>query len=531
MTNENYNLSKQGIHAHSAYRNPAPALLYEWAVKEEIIPKHSVISSQGALIAYSGIKTGRSPHDKRIVKEASSEKDVWWGKINIPLSEESFESNLKIAKRYLNTCEKLYVVDAFAGWRPAERLKVRIICARPYHALFMHNMLIRPTREELQNFGDPDWTIYSAGQAPANTRVEGVSSEASIDLNFKKKEIVLLGTEYAGCMKKGVFTVLNYVLPKKGILPMHSAANEGRSGDTALFLGLSGTGKTTLSTDPERSLIGDDEHGWDDEGLFNFEGGCYAKVTHLSREHEPDIWNAIRFGSVLENVVYDSNTREVDFNNTSITENTRVAYPLEYIARAKIPAIGSHPKNIVFLTCDAYGVLPPISSLSPEQAMYHFISGYSAKIAGTEQGINEPIATFSACFGAAFMVLHPMKYAELLRAKMKKHNVKVWLVNTGWSGGAFGLGKRMPLKLTRSMINSALSGTLDKVDYVQDSNFNLKVPVSCPDVPSDLLIPKFTWADKKAYEATALKLVQLFKKNFEQYHDQTSAEVIKSGPR
>lgn len=531
MIIENFNLSNYGIWVNSVYRNPPPARLYEWAVKEHTGKMQSAISSQGALIAYSGKKTGRSPHDKRIVKEASSENDVWWGSINIPLSSQSFEDNLSLAKKFLNTCEKLYIIDAFAGWRKKERLKVRIICARPYHALFMHNMLIQPNMQELDSFGDPDWTIYNAGQSPANITVEGVSSESSIDLNFEKREIILLGTEYAGCMKKGVFTVLNYLLPKKGILPLHSAANEGSAGDVALFLGLSGTGKTTLSTDPERALIGDDEHGWDDDGLFNFEGGCYAKVAELSHANEPGIWNAIRFGSILENVVYDSQTRKVDYFDTSITENTRVAYPLNHIAGAKIPALGSHPKNIIFLTCDAFGVLPPISSLNPEQAMYYFLSGYSAKTAGTEEGITDPVATFSACFGAAFMVHHPLKYAELLRNKMNKHGVNVWLINTGWTGGAFGVGQRIPLNHTRSMIDAALRGSLNDVDSVQDFNFNLKGPASCPGVPNDLLTPKLTWDNKDAFETTAKKVVHLFKENFEQYHAFVSEEVIRSGPK
>lgn len=531
MNNEKLDISKYGIKTKQVHRNPSTAALYESALKETFHTRSPAISSQGALIAYSGAKTGRSPQDKRIVKEENSEKDVWWGKVNIPLSEKSFETNLVLAKNFLNTCEQLYVVDAFAGWRPAERIKIRVICSSSYHALFMHNMLIRPTEDELKNFGEPDWIIYNAGKAPADPHVEGVTSETSIDFNFKKKEIAILGTEYAGCMKKGVFTVINYILPKKGILTLHAAANQGPTGDTALFLGLSGTGKTTLSADPTRSLIGDDEHAWDDEGLFNIEGGCYAKVVNLSKEKEPDIWNAIRFGSVLENVVYDPKTHEIDFNDISITENTRVAYPLEFIEGAKIPAIGTHPKNIIFLTCDAYGVLPPISKLEPEQAMYHFISGYSAKVAGTEQGVNEPVATFSACFGAAFMVLHPMKYAELLRSKMKEHNVNVWLINTGWTCGGYGIGNRVELKMTRAMIKAAFNGSLDKVDYVQDPIFNLKVPLTCPEVPSEILIPKQIWKDKEAYQEAALKLAQLFKKNFEQYHNQTTEEVLRAGPK
>jgi phosphoenolpyruvate carboxykinase (ATP) len=353
-----------------------------------------------------------------------------------------------------------------------------------------------------------------------------VTSESSIDVNFKSREVVILGTEYAGCMKKAVFTILNYLLPAKGVLSMHCSANEGASGDTAFFLGLSGTGKTTLSADPDRRLIGDDEHGWDDVGIFNIEGGCYAKTANLSREQEPEIWDAIRFGSVLENVVYDPDSGVVDFSDTSITENTRVAYPLEFVKGAKIPAVGNHPKNIVFLTCDAFGVLPPVSKLSPAQAMYHFMSGYSAKVAGTEQGINVPTATFSSCFGSAFMVWNPLKYAELLKTKMQKHNVNVWLLNTGWIGGAPGVGKRISLKYTRAMVDAILNGSLEKSQFQRDAIFGIDVPLSCPEVPSNILMPHQAWGDPAAYKVAAQKLAQLFKKNFEQFSDQPGAALI-----
>jgi phosphoenolpyruvate carboxykinase (ATP) len=528
--NQTFNLQSHGIKVAKVYRNPSVAFLYEMALKEKTNTKASAIASNGALIAYSGAKTGRSPKDKHLVEEDLSKEDIWWGKINAPLSEEAFETNLEIALNFLNLRDKLFVIDGFAGWDPKRRIKCRVISPRPYHALFMHNMLIRPTALELAGFGEPDWVIYNAGQCPAVKRVPGVTSQASIDLNIKKKQFVILGSEYAGCMKKGIFTILNYLLPLNGVLSMHCSANEGVDGDTALFFGLSGTGKTTLSADPKRKLIGDDEHGWDENGIFNFEGGCYAKTIKLSQQNEPEIWDAIRFGSVLENVVYDPTTRQVDYNDISITENTRVSYPIEFIDNAKIPCLGGHPRNIIFLTCDAYGVMPPISKLSPEQAMYHYISGYTAKVAGTEVGVTEPEATFSACFGAAFLVWHPMKYAQLLKEKMQKYNVNVWLVNTGWSGGGYGLGKRFSLKYTRAIVNAVLSGALDTVEYVQDPTFGFKVPTACPDVPSEILIPHNTWADKSAYDQAAKKLASLFVQNFEQFKDGVTQDVLEAGP-
>ena len=523
-------LERLGLTAQTLHRNLCPAKLYEHALLEKGTRRPCALSSEGALIAYSGAKTGRSPLDRRIVEKSGETDDVDWGKINIPFPEASFDKNLAIAKKFLSSRETLYVVDAFAGWRPDIRIKVRVVCARPYHALFMHDMLIRPTEAELQSFGEPDWTIFNAGQSPADPTVEGVGTATSIAIDLGRKSIVILGTEYAGCMKKGVFSVLNYLLPKKGILSMHCSANEGPTGDTALYFGLSGTGKTTLSADPDRALIGDDEHGWDDKGIFNIEGGCYAKTAGLSRKQEPEIWDAIRFGSVLENVVYDPQTHRVDYDDVSITENTRVAYPLESIKGSKIPALGSHPKNIFFLTCDAYSVLPPISLLSPEQAMYHFMSGYSAKVAGTEMGVKEPVATFSACFGAAFMIQHPRRYAELLREKMKRHKANVWLVNTGWAGGGVGQGKRMSLVHTRSLIRAALAGELDSVSYAQDPIFGLRIPSSCPNVPTEMLSPRNTWVDKAAYDHAALKLAKLFRDNFAQFRDPASEELQKAGP-
>ncbi|CAG0987256.1 partial phosphoenolpyruvate carboxykinase (ATP), partial [Gammaproteobacteria bacterium] len=423
MSNE-ISLEKHGFTVKKVIRNAPPARLYEHGLRREA---GTAIASSGALIAMSGEKTGRSPKDKRIVREPGSENDVWWGNVNIELDEHVFMINRERAIDYLNTQEQLYVIDGFAGWDPRHRIKVRVICSRAYHALFMQNMLIRPTHKELESFGEPDYTIINAGAFSANRHTSGMTSKTSVALHFGRQEFVILGTEYAGEMKKGVFTIMHYLMPKKGVLSMHCSANEGPSGDVSIFFGLSGTGKTTLSADPNRRLIGDDEHCWTDEGVFNIEGGCYAKAVNLSPSAEPEIWNAIRFGSVLENVVFDRESRRVDFTDISITENTRCSYPIEFIPNAKIPCVTGHPDNVILLTADAFGVLPPVSRLTPEQAMYHFISGYTAKVAGTEVGVTEPTATFSACFGAPFLVWHPTKYAEMLAAKLAKHGAQTWL--------------------------------------------------------------------------------------------------------
>ena len=523
-----FSLGPHGITVKRIVRNASPAALYEAALRDG---RGSAISSTGALIALSGAKTGRSPADKRIVDEPGSTGDVWWGPVNIKLDEHVFNINRARAVDYLNTREMLYCVDGFGGWDPNHRIRVRIICARAYHALFMHNMLIRPTAEELDDFGTPDYVIYNAGEFPANRYTSGMTSTTSVDLHFARGEFVILGTEYAGEMKKGVFTIMNYLMPKRGILSMHCSATKGKSGDTSILFGLSGTGKTTLSADPKRRLIGDDEHCWSDEGVFNIEGGCYAKMIDLSAEAEPAIYNAIRFGSVLENVVYDPASREVDYSDVSITQNTRGSYPIEYIDHAEIPCLGGHPKNVIFLTCDAFGVLPPVAKLTPVQAMYHFISGYTAKVAGTEVGIKEPEATFSPCFGGPFLVWHPTKYAELLADKIKKHGAHTWLVNTGWSGGAYGVGSRMKLSYTRAIVDAIHNGQLTGAETVEDPFFGLAIPTSCPGVPSEILIPKNTWSDKTAYDHTARQLTHLFSANFEQYTDVASAEIRNAGPR
>lgn len=522
-----FDLSAYGLSVAEVSRNTSVALLYEHGIKFD----GDDITASGALAADSGEKTGRCPADKRIVKEADSEADVWWGPVNIPLSADSFDKNRQRAIAYLNTCERLYVFDGFAGWDSEEQIKVRIICSRPYHALFMHNMLIRPTAEQLETFGEPDYVIFNAGLEAADPSVEGVTSDVSVALNFALGEGVILGTQYAGEMKKGVFTIMNYLMPKQGDLSMHCSANEGDAGDVALFFGLSGTGKTTLSADIERHLIGDDEHCWNQRGVSNIEGGCYAKCIDLSEEKEPEIFNAIQFGSVLENTVHDKLTREVNYHDVSLTQNTRASYPIEYINNAKIPCIGGHPKNIMFLTCDAFGVLPPVSRLSPAQAMYHFISGYTAKVAGTEVGVTEPSATFSACFGAPFLVWHPMKYAELLAEKMQQHGSAVWLINTGWTGGAYGVGSRMSLEHTRAIIHAIHDGTLAKAVTETDHVFGVAVPTHCEGVPSEILMPRRTWSNADDFDTTAGKLAGLFAENFKQFEAAASEEVVAAGPK
>jgi phosphoenolpyruvate carboxykinase (ATP) len=522
------NLAEYGITVQDVRRNLSPAALYAEAIREDV---KCDIADTGALIAISGEKTGRSPTDKRVVEHLESKDEVWWGAVNVPIDNETFETNRERAIDYLNTRKRLYVVDAFAGWDQKYRAKIRVICTRPYHALFMHNMLIRPTREELAGFGKPDVVIYNAGEFPANRRTKGMTSKTSVDLSLERREFVILGTEYAGEMKKGVFTMMNYFGPKRGILSMHcSATADKKTSRSSLLFGLSGTGKTTLSADPQRLLIGDDEHGWSDDGIFNIEGGCYAKAIDLTPEAEPDIFQALRFGAVLENVVYDPDTHQVDFHDTSITQNTRGAYPIEFIRNAKIPCVTGHPTDVIFLTCDAFGVLPPVSKLTPAQAMYHFISGYTAKVAGTEMGVTEPQATFSPCFGGPFLVWRPSKYAELLAAKMQQHKASAWLVNTGWSGGAYGVGARMKLKLTRAIITAIHSGELARAEMVKDPIFGFSVPTACPGVPAEILVPRNTWSDKASYDATARKLAGLFRDNFEKYADGASAEVRAAGP-
>eukprot|EP00879_Flechtneria_rotunda_P000221 GHRR01000295.1.p1 GENE.GHRR01000295.1~~GHRR01000295.1.p1 ORF type:complete len:582 (+),score=188.13 GHRR01000295.1:770-2515(+) len=477
-----------------------------------------------------GAKTGRCPRDKRVVREPSTERDIWWastssGSPNYEMDERSFLLNRETAVSYLNSLHHVFVFDGYANWDPEARIKVRVVTERAYHALFMHNMLIRPTGEELEEYGEPDFIIYNAGAFPANRFSNYMTSTTSVDINLKSREMVILGTQYAGEMKKGVFSVMHYLMPKRGVLSLHSGCNMGAAGDVTLFFGLSGTGKTTLSTDPRRPLIGDDEHCWGPEGVFNIEGGCYAKCIGLKASSEPEIYKAIRFGSVLENVVVNEATRAVDFVSNVITENTRASYPIDYIDNAKIPCVGPHPRNVVLLCCDAFGVLPPISKLSLEQVMYHFISGYTSKVAGTEMGVTEPEATFSACYGGAFLMWHPMKYAAMLAEKMRQHGTKGWLVNTGWTGGSYGVGSRISLKYTRAIIDAIHSGALNSAQYLEMPLFKLQVPTSCPGVPSVLLQPALQWADKDDFNNTLAQLATLFVGSFNSYLEDAALHV------
>lgn len=522
-------ISSLGLNPDATIRHNLPVpTLYE----DGLLEKSTLISSTGALMAFSGAKTGRSPKDKRIVDEETSRDDVWWGPVNKKVDEQTWKISKLRAIDYLRTREKIFVIDAFAGWDKKYRIKVRIVCARAYHALFMKNMLIQPTDEELKNFGEPDFTIWNAGKFPANVHTKGMTSATSVEINFKSMEMVILGTEYAGEMKKGIFTVMFYLMPiRHKILTLHSSANQGiKENDVTLFFGLSGTGKTTLSADPHRRLIGDDEHCWSDNGVFNIEGGCYAKCLDLSAEKEPEIFNAIKFGSVLENVIYNPSSRVVDYLDNSITDNTRCAYPINYIPSAKIPCFAdSHPKNIILLTCDARGVLPPVSKLTNAQVMYHFISGYTSKMAGTEDGVTEPEATFSACFGQPFLVLHPMRYAQQLSDKMTQHKANAWLLNTGWTGkSATKGGKRCPLKYTRLILDQIHSGELENVEYESYPVFNLQVPKSVKGVPKEILNPSLT--DKNLI--TEINgLAKLFQENFGKYQDAATKEVIAAGPK
>lgn len=521
-------LSKQGLHdLKNVYWNLYPAALVELAVQRG----EGKLTSQGSIAVATGKYTGRSPNDKFIVQNGNADDaDIWWGKVNRPISPENFEKLYqKMIAYYVG--RDAFVQDLAVGNHPKYQMPIRVITEQAWTSLFARDLFVRLTDEQRAQH-EPEFVVIQAPGCKADPATDGTNSEAFIVVNFTKKIILIGGSAYAGEVKKSIFTIMNYLMPRRGVLSMHCSANIGKDGDTALFFGLSGTGKTTLSSDPERGLIGDDEHGWGEDGVFNFEGGCYAKTIKLNPKYEPLISAACKnFGTVLENVVYDPITRVCDFDSDKLTENTRGAYPIEFIPGFVAEGRGGHPKNVFFLTADAFGVLPPIAKLTPEQAMYYFLSGYTSKLAGTERGIVAPEATFSTCFGSPFLPLKPGTYADLLGKKIAAHNAQVWLVNTGWTGGPYGVGHRFELPYTRAMIRAALTGALEKVPTHCDPFFGLPIPSSCPDVPGEVLNPMTTWEDKAAYEKQAKDLAERFIKNFEQYVEQVSPEVVKSGPK
>lgn len=507
--------------------NLSPAELVSEAVKNG----EGVLTDTGALMCRTGKFTGRSPKDRFIVKDSLTADKVWWGDINISFDEEKFDA---LYNKMIDSLDDkvLYVRDAFAGADERYRMKIRVIDTQAWHNMFCYNMFIQPENEDLTDF-HPDFTVLAVPEFYADPEVDGTRQKNFAIVNFTKKIIIVGGTGYTGETKKGIFSVLNFLLPdKQNVLSMHCSANIGKENrDTAIFFGLSGTGKTTLSADPDRLLIGDDEHGWTEDGIFNFEGGCYAKTIGLTKESEPEIWDAIKFGAILENTKFYPGTSKVNYDDGSITENTRVSYPLTNVNNAVKPSMGGVPNNIFFLTCDASGILPPISKLTVGQAMYHFISGFTAKVAGTEAGIDEPVSVFSACFGAPFMPLHPTKYAELLGEKIKANDVNIWLVNTGWSGGGYGVGERIKLKYTRAMISAALEGRLNDVSYTTTEVFGLNIPEEVPGVPAEILDPRNTWTDKGAYDQQAERLAEDFIRNFEKFEEYANEEIMKGAPR
>ncbi|NTZ42012.1 phosphoenolpyruvate carboxykinase [Altererythrobacter sp. SALINAS58] len=528
-----YSLSAQGISTDALiHANYNTAQL----VEEALANGEGQLAKDGPLVVETGSHTGRSAKDKYIVRDAETEDSVWWGKVNVPMTPEHFAALKADFMKAVADKQELFVADLFGGSQPEHRVNVRVINELAWHNLFIRTLLVRPTAEELDGF-EPEYTIIDLPSFQADPERHGTRSETVIAVNLSEKLILIGGTKYAGEMKKSVFGILNYLLPKKGVMPMHCSANIGADGKTAVFFGLSGTGKTTLSADASRTLIGDDEHGWSDTAVFNFEGGCYAKMIRLSEEAEPEIFATTRkFGTVLENVVMDPETRELDFDDNSLAENTRGAYPIEFIPNTSEKNLGPVPSNVVMLTADAFGVLPPIARLTPDQAMYHFLSGYTAKVAGTEIGVTEPEATFSTCFGAPFMPRHPSVYGNLLKERIAKGGVQCWLLNTGWTGGKYGTGNRMPIKATRALLNAALDGKLDNVEFRRDPNFGFDVPVSVPaleeaGVDQTILDPRSTWSDPADYDATAQKLVRLFVDNFAEFAPHVDQGVRDAAPK
>ena len=522
----NATISDLGIKNATAHWNLSPDELASISIQKG----QASLTSTGAINIKTGEFTGRSPMDRFIVRDAITEDSVWWGNINLPFDTEKFDTLHQKILDYLSHKE-LYVRDAYACAEEKYRMNIRIVNEYAWSNMFAYNMFLRPKETEITNF-NPEWTILNAPGFMADSEIDGTRQHNFAILNFTKKIILIGGTGYTGEIKKGIFSALNFILPyQKNVLSMHCSANTGKKGDTAIFFGLSGTGKTTLSADPNRNLIGDDEHGWSEDTVFNFEGGCYAKCIDLSADKEPDIFAAVKKGALLENICYFEGTNKVNYADTAITENTRVSYPIEHIKNIAIPSLGKNPKNIFFLTADAFGVLPPVSKLTAGQAMYHFISGYTAKVAGTEAGVTEPQTTFSACFGAPFMPLHPTKYAEMLGKKMQKNNVNVWLINTGWSGGVYGVGERISLKYTRAMITAILNGDLETSEYITHEVFKLKMPTSCPNVPSEILNPKNTWRRKSDYDTKANELANAFNENFEQFAEYANHEILDAAPK
>jgi phosphoenolpyruvate carboxykinase (ATP) len=507
------------------YLNASVPELNEMAVKGG----EGVLASSGALVCETGTRTGRSPQDRFIVAHGASRDRIDWGKVNQPVEPEAFDALMDRVRTHLEGRD-LFVVDGFVGADPNHRIKLRVIAELAWHALFCKQLFRRPDEDELDDF-EPEFTILAAPSFDADPQRDGTNSNTFVGLDLERRQVLVVGTHYAGEMKKSIFTSANYLFPPQNVLPMHCSANVGERGDVALFFGLSGTGKTTLSADPHRSLIGDDEHGWSDSGIFNFEGGCYAKCINLTEESEPQIWRAIRFGSVVENAVVDMKSREIDYDDDSLTENTRAAYPLEFIPGFVPEGRAGHAATVVFLTADAFGVLPPISKLTPEAAMYHFLSGFTSKLAGTEAGLgSEPQATFSTCFGAPFLPLPAAEYARMLGDRIERHGAQVFLVNTGWTGGPFGVGERMNLKHTRAMVDAAAAGELASVETRRHPTFNLDIPVSCPGVPDEILDPQSTWTDRDAYEVKARELARMFAENFAKFADTVPPEVLKAGP-